>query len=183
MFNIIVQSFLVELQMEWAYALGQLACLGASLVFTTLHPVLNHIKDYGHIHFPELSTTVPHIACNLLIAAALTIGKNTTQVFLHVFAPAMFIKATLMPLTILPDANPRCKEWHPYYCLTRNDMLPSGHMIMACSAALCLPVWGKIGAGITGVLLVASRMHFSVDVILSAWLVVLLESSTNLNIV
>jgi len=30
-------------------------------------------------------------------------------------------------------------------------------------------------AGATGVLLVASRMHFSVDVILSAWIVVLLE--------
>lgn len=80
-----------------------------------------------------------------------------------------------MPLTILPDSNPQCKTWHPYYCLTRNDMLPSGHMIIACCSALCLPVWGKLVAGATGVLLVASRMHFSVDVILSAWIVVLLE--------
>jgi hypothetical protein len=161
--------------MEWIIALGQLACLGASLVFTTIHPVLEHIKDYGHLHLPLISTSWPHMTSFSLAALAFFVGQDTTRVFLHVYAPAMFIKATLMPLTILPDSNPQCKTWHPYYCLTRNDMLPSGHMIIACSAALCLPFWGKILAGATGVLLVASRMHFSVDVILSVWLVALLE--------
>jgi len=161
--------------MEWVCALGQLACLGASLVFTTMHPVLGHIKDYGHLNLPLISTTWPHLSSLALASLALLVGQDTTRVFLHVYAPAMFIKATLMPLTILPDSNPQCKTWHPYYCLTRNDMLPSGHMIIACSSALCLPVWGKLVAGATGVLLVASRMHFSVDVILSVWIVGLLE--------
>jgi hypothetical protein len=160
------------------WALGQIAVCISSLVFTTLHAVAPAIKDYGHAILPKISTTIPHVSAWGLVAVAYIFGTNQLEVFTNVYAPAMFVKATLMPLTILPDANPECKVWHPIHCLTRNDMLPSGHMIMATSAALCLPAPALAIAGLTGISLVASRMHFSVDVILSTWIVYFLHAMT-----
>jgi hypothetical protein len=159
--------------MVWI-ALGQvLACI-SSVVFTTLHKVPPKIIDYGQSVLPEIRSEIAHVACGAMVVAAYFWGQNQYFFFQNVYAPAMFIKATLLPLTILPDSNPECAVWHPLKCLTRNDMLPSGHMLAACAASLCLPFYAFFGAGLCGVLLVSSRMHFSVDVILSAWLVRLL---------
>lgn len=156
-------------------ALGQIACCIASLAFTTYHDVAPQVKDYGHKALARVSTAIPHALTMALVCAAFAFGKDVAYIVNTVYAPAMFIKATLIPLTIWPDANPQCKTWDLWHCFTRNDMLPSGHMITALSAALTLPPWALSIAGITGVTLVASRMHFSVDVILSGWLVYLLH--------
>ena len=156
-------------------ALGQVACCLASLAFTTYHDVAPQVKDYGHKAMMKISTLIPHALTIGLVGASFAFGKDMSYVFNTVYAPAMFIKATLIPLTIWPDANPQCKVWHVWHCFTRNDMLPSGHMITALSAALTLPPMALAVAGLTGVTLVASRMHFSVDVILSCWLVYLLH--------
>jgi len=168
-FEIASSKYQRYVQMLWA--LCQLGICVSSLVFTTLHSVAPNIKDYGHEILPKISTTIPHVLAWGVVGVAYVFGSNHLEVFTQVYAPAMFVKATLMPLTILPDANPECKVWHPLHCLTRNDMLPSGHMIMVTSAALCLPAPALVFAGITGITLVASRMHFSVDVVLSSWIV------------
>jgi hypothetical protein len=156
-------------------ACGQIACCIASLAFTTYHDVAPQVKDYGHSALAKISTFVPHSLTIALVSAALAFGEKVPLIIETVYAPAMFIKATLIPLTIWPDANPQCKVWNVWHCLTRNDMLPSGHMITALSAALTLPQPALFVAGVTGVTLVASRMHFSVDVVLSCWLVYLLH--------
>jgi hypothetical protein len=158
----------------WAIA-QVLACI-ASLTFCTYHDVQTKPKDYGHLFLSQISTSIPHALTYGLVGAALLGGSNLWYIFSTVYAPAMFIKATLMPLTIMPDANPQCVVWHPIHCLTRNDMLPSGHMILALCAALTLPPWGMMVAGITGVCIIASRMHYTVDVILSAWIIFLLKN-------
>jgi len=163
--------------MWWAFA-QVLACV-TSLAFCTYHDVQPVPKDYGHLYLPRISTTIPHILTYILCFSSLLFGDNVMYVFTRVYAPAMFIKATLMPLTIFPDANPECKVWHPLHCLTRNDMLPSGHMTLALCAALTLNPVGMVLAGITGVCLIASRMHYSVDVILSSWLIFLLSYSAD----
>ena len=151
-----------------------LSCI-SSVVFTTLHKVPEKIIDYGQNFLPDLPSELAHIACGGLVMAAYFWGQDQAFYFQHVYAPAMFIKATLIPLTILPDSNPECKIWHPLKCLTRNDMLPSGHMLAACTASLCFSSsWAILGAFGCGVLLVSSKMHFSVDVILSFWIVRLL---------
>lgn len=156
-------------------ALGQVACCIASLAFTTYHDVAPYVKDYGHKALMRISTAIPHALTVGLAALAFGFGTDMPYIFNNVYAPAMFIKATLIPLTIWPDANPQCKTWNAWTCLTRNDMLPSGHMITVLCAALTLPPWAMGVAGLTGVTLVASRMHFSVDVILSCWLVYLIH--------
>ena len=159
----------------WISIAQVLACV-ASLAFCTMHDVQQKPKDYGHQLFKKpISSAVPHALTYALVAASLLLGCNHYTIFTKVYAPAMFIKATLMPLTIMPDANPECVVWHPVHCLTRNDMLPSGHMILALCAALTLPPWCMFMAVITGISLIASRMHFTVDVILSVWLVTLLQ--------
>jgi hypothetical protein len=157
------------------WAIAQIVTCIASLAFCTFHNVQTKPKDYGHLLLAHISTAIPHALTYGLVAAALLGGNNLMHVFTNVYAPAMFIKATLMPLTILPDANPQCVEWHPIHCLTRNDMLPSGHMILALCAALTLHPCFMVIAGITGVCIVASRMHYSVDVILSSWIIFLLN--------
>lgn len=158
----------------WTSLLQVFSCI-CSVVFTTLHAVPPKIIDYGQLVLPLLPSELAHVACVALVLAAYAWGNNVYFYFVHVYAPAMFIKATLLPLTILPDSNPECKVWHPLKCLTRNDMLPSGHMLAACSASLCFESHlARLAAALCGVLLVSSKMHFSVDVLLSAWLVRLL---------
>jgi hypothetical protein len=169
-------TLVVYYKMQWAIA--QLASCVASLAWCTVHDVDSKIRDYGHIYLPRISPMIPHALTYCLVGCSALWGNNIRAVFTQVYAPAMFIKATLMPLTILPDANPQCKVWHPMHCLTRNDMLPSGHTILALSAALTLPTPWLAVAGATGVTLVASRMHFSVDVILSCWIVMLLNNAS-----
>jgi hypothetical protein len=155
-------------------ALSQVVACVASVIFTTLHRVPPKIIDYGQSLLPEIPSELAHVACGAMVWVAYVWGEHQLFYFQHVYAPAMFIKATLLPLTILPDSNPECANWHPLKCLTRNDMLPSGHMLAACAASLCLPYYASAGAVLCGVLLISSKMHFSVDVILSAWLVRLL---------
>lgn len=155
--------------------LSQIVACISSVIFTTLHKVPPKIIDYGQWFLPMIPSECAHVACAGMVLAASYWGQDQYFYFQHVYAPAMFIKATLLPLTILPDSNPECTVWHPLKCLTRNDMLPSGHMLAACAASLCFesPL-ALAGAAVCGVLLVSSKMHFSVDVILSAWLIRLL---------
>jgi hypothetical protein len=158
----------------WVALAQVLACVG-SVIFTTLHEVPSQIIDYGQRALLQVPSELAHIACGGLALAAGIWGNNQLFYFTHVYAPAMFIKATLLPLTILPDSNPECTSWHPLKCLTRNDMLPSGHMIAACCASLCFDSdLARAAAVLSGLLLVSSKMHYSVDVILSAWIVRLL---------
>ena len=156
--------------MDWIWQLG--ACI-ASVVWTSSHST-STIIDYGHVFLPLVPSEFVHILCASLAAYSYTC-PSFTSVFLQVYAPAMFIKATLIPFTIVPDANPECHSIHIFKCLTRNDMLPSGHMLAASCAALAIHTWwAYLMASLCGVLLVASRMHYVVDVTLSVWIVALL---------
>jgi hypothetical protein len=158
----------------WIAISQVLGCI-CSVIFTTLHSVPAKIIDYGQNVLPDLPSELAHVACGGMVVGAFFWGQDQLFYFQHVYAPAMLIKATLIPLTILPDSNPECKVWHPLKCLTRNDMLPSGHMLAACTASLCFSEpWAILAAAGCGVLLVSSKMHFSVDVILSSWIVRLL---------
>jgi hypothetical protein len=164
-----------NISVEMWIAISQIAACISSVIFTTLHKVPPHIIDYGQNFLPLIPSECAHITCAAMVFAAAWWGKDQYFYFQNVYAPAMFIKATLLPLTILPDSNPECANWHPLKCLTRNDMLPSGHMLAASAASLCFdsPL-ALAGAGVCGIMLVSSKMHFSVDVILSAWLIRLL---------
>jgi len=158
----------------WLALTQVLGCV-CSVIFTTLHTVPIKIIDYGQNILPDLPSELAHIACGAMVVCAYVWGQDQLFYFQYVYAPAMLIKATLIPLTILPDSNTECKVWHPLKCLTRNDMLPSGHMLAACTSSLCFTSpWALVAAASCGVLLVSSKMHFSVDVILSSWIVRLL---------
>lgn len=159
-----------------------------AVAWTSSHSVEDRIHDYVHEWFPDIiPSEIAHVLCVGLAAfAALQSFRNHTfdhamSVVTHVYSKAMFIKATLLALTILPDANTACrKELDVLSCLTRNDMLPSGHMMLALSSALILKsrCATKL-AYVCGFLLVASRMHYTVDVVLAWWIVHLLENIRN----
>jgi len=142
--------------------------------WTSQHQI-NKIKDYGHLLLPYIQSEIAHLTCVGLSIYALIMKPNELfQTFVYIYAPCMFIKATLISLTILPDANPECHTLDPLKCATRNDMLPSGHMLVALSSAIAVNTYLAYGtAGICGFMLIASKMHYTVDVILSCWLVYL----------
>ena len=150
----------------------------ASVAWTSSHST-SKIIDYAHEYLPTIPSEIPHVLCaSLAIAAAHWEWDATVRTIVHVYAPAMFIKATLIPITIVPDANPLCTELHPLKCLTRNDMLPSGHMLIAMSSAIALNTyWAYTLASLGGLALIASRMHYTVDVTLSIWLCILLKQN------
>jgi len=150
----------------------------ASVIWTSSHST-SKIIDYAHEYLPVLPSEIPHILCGSLAVGAFYWARDETfKIITQVYAPAMFIKATLIPITIVPDANPLCTQLHPLNCLTRNDMLPSGHMLIAISAAMALKTyWAYTLATLGGIALVASRMHYTVDVTLSIWLCVLLKQN------
>ena len=142
--------------------------------WTSQHQI-QKIKDYGHEFLPYIHSEIAHLTCvGLAIYAILYRPLEVWQSFIHIYAPCMFIKATLISLTILPDANPECHTLDPLKCATRNDMLPSGHMLVALCSAIALNTdMAYFVSGICGLMLIASKMHYTVDVILSCWLVYL----------
>lgn len=113
--------------------------------------------------------------------AALQTVKDVIQ---KVYAPSMLIKGIAGLLTVLPDADPNCAG--PYdmlTCFTRNDMLPSGHMILACSVAASAN-WNlvsKLSAAAVGLSLILAKTHYSADVLLAVVLVKLLDERRRLN--
>lgn len=135
------------------------------------------IIDWGHLYLPSISSSIPHVAAGVLTVVALVApGIDSMRILTQVYAPAMFIKSILIAVTILPDANPECTSLHPLKCLTRNDMLPSGHMIAAYCAALALKTpYANATMLFTAVTLVASRMHYTVDCVLAVVLCHLLN--------
>ena len=140
------------------------------------------IIDWGHLVLPVISSVVPHVTAGALTIYALIKPRlDSMRVLTQVYAPAMFIKSILISVTILPDANPECTTLHPLKCLTRNDMLPSGHMIAAYCAALAINhPYANILTTLTAVCLVASRMHYTVDCVLAVVLCYLLNRNSTL---
>ena len=154
--------------------LSILACV-ASVYFVSQFSTTT-IIDWGHVYLPPIPSFIPHVLAGGLGAASLFTSK-IRRVVTDVYAPAMLIKAILIPFTILPDANPDCSTLHPLKCLTRNDMLPSGHMIIAYCASLAIGThMSKFAAIVTGVCLIASRMHYCVDILLALVLCRLLDN-------
>lgn len=158
-------------------ALASIAACVASVYFVSQFSTKT-IIDLGHTFLPFIPSVIPHVLAGGLAALAIITPQTprTVSVFVNIYAPAMLIKALLIPFTILPDANPDCTQLHPLKCLTRNDMLPSGHMILAYCASLALGThMSTFAAVLTGICLVASRMHYCVDIILAVVLCRLLE--------
>jgi len=149
------------------------AAIGA-VSWTSQHQI-SKIRDYGHEILPFIRSEIAHLTCvGLCIWAAITKPWELWHCAVYIYAPCMFIKATLITFTILPDANPECHTLDPLKCATRNDMLPSGHMLVALSSALALNTDTAYAlASVCGLMLIASKMHYTVDVILSCWLVYL----------
>lgn len=166
--------------LDWIWKTGwrmNILLSTAAVAFASWHDLKGkRIVDYVHDKLPIVPSELPNFAVIVLVLAAIKWGRRGWEIFDTVYSRAMLIKATLIVLTLIPDANPDCDELHPLRCMTRNDMLPSGHMLAALCAALILnhPL-AYLAAGICGVLLVTSRMHYSSDVILSTWLVLLLN--------
>ena len=158
---------------------AQIAACFASVSFVSRF-YTTKIIDWGHLALPIISSVIPHVTAGVLTAVALVNpGVESMRILTRVYAPAMFIKSILISVTILPDANPECTSLHPLKCLTRNDMLPSGHMIAAYCAALALnhPFANGL-ATLTAVCLVASRMHYTVDCVLAVVLCYLLNKNS-----
>ena len=157
----------------------QLVTCFASVSFVSQYFTLK-IIDFGHNFLPTIPSEIPHVLAGVLVASACFFApkKEKISILQNVYAPAMFIKASLIPWTILPDANPACSQLSTLGCLTRNDMLPSGHMIAAmCAAAAINHNLAYLAAVTTGIMLVASRMHYTVDVVLAIWICHLLHAS------
>ncbi len=127
------------------------------------------IIDFGHRYLPIVDSRIPHLlSVGLSIIAIIYDPKKSLYFVQTVYAPAMFKKALLLPFTILPDANPECYRLDLFQCLTRNDMLPSGHMILAMTAAQVIDTWPAYFTTLfIGLTLISSKMHYSVDVILA----------------
>lgn len=158
---------------------GQIAACFASVTFVSQF-YTTKIIDWGHLVLPVISSVIPHVTAGALtVVALITPGIDSMRILTEVYAPAMFIKSILIAVTILPDANPECTTLHPLKCLTRNDMLPSGHMIAAYCAALALrhPL-ANVVMLFTSVCLVASRMHYTVDCVLAIVLCYLLNRNS-----
>ena len=147
---------------------AQIAAYVASVSFVSQFYTTT-IIDWGHLVLPTISSFIPHVTAGALTIVALVRPTvDSMRILTQVYAPAMFIKSMLISVTLLPDANPECTSLHPLKCLTRNDMLPSGHMILAYCASLALGTQLSVfAATLTGICLVASRMHYCVDVILA----------------
>ena len=78
----------------WTSIAQVFSCI-ASVIFTTLHTVPPKIIDYGQLILPYVPSELAHIACGSLVVAAGMWGNDIYFYFVHVYAPAMFIKATL----------------------------------------------------------------------------------------
>jgi len=154
-----------------------LVSLGA-IIYVSSFAVPEKITDFIHLRVPY--GVVPSEAAHIL-SGATAFGayiydpQHFRVIFKDVYLKGMLIKASLIVFTLMPDANPECGSFSLTRCLTRNDMLPSGHMLVALSSGLVLGKRSFIPVLICGFLLVASHMHYCVDVILSCWLVYYLE--------
>jgi hypothetical protein len=149
-----------------------------AIIFVSSYAVPSTIQDFVHLRVPYgvVPSEAAHILCAGVALSAYLYDKNHFYViFQKVYLQGMLIKATLIIFTLMPDANPDCGEFSLTKCLTRNDMLPSGHMLVALSAGLVLGPYSLLPVLLCGALLVSSHMHYSVDVILSCWLVYYLE--------
>lgn len=158
---------------------AQIAAYVASVSFVSQFYTTT-IIDWGHLVLPTISSFIPHVTAGALTIVALVRPTvDSMRILTQVYAPAMFIKSMLISVTLLPDANPECTSLHPLKCLTRNDMLPSGHMIAAYCAALALHhPFADVLAVLTAVCLVASRMHYTVDCVLAVVLCYLLNKNS-----
>jgi hypothetical protein len=152
----------------------------------------NTIIDYGHdfLPFSEIFQPLANVVCAVLGTYAFYYSRTElTQCMKYIYANGMLIKATLLLGTILPDSKEECRSGKEITlsCQTRNDMLPSGHMMFALTCAYALTKKSKeagffsfAGAALCGIFLVASRMHYTTDVVLSAWLTFLLNKTTQM---
>ena len=164
-----------EMLGSWFDSLLCFTTAAAAVTFTTLQPRPEGIIDYGHALLPHVSSQYANAAVVLLVTAALGANpKKFVSAVQSIYIQGLLIKATLILPTLIPDSDPGC-ETLGSHCMTRNDMLPSGHMLAAVTAASVLGTRGaQLGAAVCGLLLISSRMHYSVDVVLSAWLGTLL---------
>jgi len=157
--------------------LSLIVSIGA-IIYVSSFAVPSTIQDYVHLRVPfgVVPSEAAHILCAATALSAYLYDKNQFfTIFKDVYLQGMLIKASLIVFTLMPDANPECGEFSLTKCLTRNDMLPSGHMLVALCSGLVLGPYALIPVIICAFLLVASHMHYSVDVILSFWLVYYLE--------
>lgn len=131
---------------------------------------------HSRIAYGVVPSELAHILCGgMAVVAFFYNRKKFAHFFSTVYTRGMIVKASLIVFTLMPDANPECGSWSLTKCLTRNDMLPSGHMLVSLSSALVLGPNSYPFSVLAGFLLVASHMHYCVDVILSVWIVFFLN--------
>ena len=165
-----------------------IVCMTASalsVLYTSLQPVpkapIDAVHTWQDTHGILLDAYVPQCCTALIAVSAAFLAYSDLakfcKVFRNVYAPAMLFKAIVGAVTLIPDADPRCRgPYDPYTCLTRNDMMPSGHMILATSVA-CLSnfaIFESALACVVGATLVLAKTHFTADVLVSTVLTVLL---------
>ena len=165
------------LQVMWAFAAHAVATLVA---YTNGADA--RVWDVGHALFPSISSAEPlvHVLTFLVPALALTRAPPAARYTLssksvHAFAWMVALRSAFLGLTILPPLTPiRPLTWASFVIGAGRDYVFSGHAAFVASATLVTsyyqPVWMWALVAVHSALLVATRMHYSLDVVL-AWAV------------
>lgn len=156
----------------------------ACLVLTNVHlkdkaPISNVI-DYGHKAFANPFLTnrqfiIEIVSVLFYIYAAVRLDRDDIKNILIQYMILFIIRAGSISMTVLPKSNPTCKVGKGLFNNLCNDMVFSGHTTSL--LLILLTLYDKkeisLGWGIFlllgyGYLIVASRMHYSVDVYLAS---------------
>jgi hypothetical protein len=138
----------------------------------TLHDLLPNTQAYRAI--PELAHVLPVLTLAALILRNFDQRSlNAFRTFLWSHATLLLIRAACFSVTLLPDASGQCHA--SKFMGSCSDLIFSGHaMIMTLSILVAqhffeLPGWMKvvmwIYVGAVSILIIASRNHYSVDVL------------------
>jgi len=136
------------------------------------------LPDVGHLVLPNLQAYrwMPEILIHvpLIYAGLVSLYRwdvNGVEHFLQSHAVSMLLRALCFSLTLLPDASQMCEE--SKWSGSCHDLVFSGHMVALSLASMYL--WTRASFTVrvllvlnviaAGILTVAVRNHYSVDVI------------------
>jgi hypothetical protein len=164
---------------------------------TNLHAI-DPLPDIGHVVLPNMAQfhyigdiivyllgtmtivyCLPDIMANLL-------HDNRVLDIAAIFAMGLIVKLVMTCVTILPDSSQTCAEKSRLTMGSCNDLLPSGHMMLAFTICIVLwpmlqndKAWLAMFVLLTVLLLIitiASRNHYTIDTIASLFIVIAIHS-------
>ena len=142
------------------------------------NPEENHFHDLGHYYLPDLDDyhIIPDIIVGLYIIAFLYFGNIESIKEMALLMCIIFVfRSILVISTSIPDASGICekKKFQIGYC---NDLMFSGHTATVTLISLYLMsifpnkrnmlILGNI---ITYILIIASKNHYTIDVLVGSY--------------